>query len=312
MDVPATTALIAALLCWSAVPLMLRYLRDFVPDGWTSNAVRYPAAVLLYLPWILGALRDRSKRRLWLLALVPTVPNLLGQACWAWAPYFIDPGLMSFVVRLSTIWAMGAAILLFPDERPLLRSPRFWVGVVLSAAGFVAVSLGGPAIHARATIIGIAITLVCSVSWGMYIVGVRAALGSVNPLTAFAIVGTYTAAGCLVLAPLGETGQLVQMTIGPWTVLLLSALLGIAFAHSLYYLAAQRLGVTIVTAAAMLTPFVTAAVSTVLFSEGFTAVQWLGGTVLVIGTGLVIWSQEYLRLPQAPPDADVPVVERQA
>lgn len=298
IDAGATVALLGALVCWATVPLALRYLavHAIVPDGWTSNAVRYPVSAILYIPWLIQAARDRRLRRLWWLAILPTIPNIAGQTCWAWAPYYIDAGLTLFIIRLSVVWAILLAILVFPDERPLLRSGRFWAGMILNIGGFLAILLESDALHSRATTIGVLISLACSVMWGFYVVGVRSTISGINPLSAFAVVSLYSSVAFLAMAPLGKPACLLQMSLGDGTILLLSAVAGIAVAHGLYYIAVQRLGAMIPSTINTMTPFLTAAVSTILFQEVFTAKQWAGGVVAAVGSGLVILSQQNLRL----------------
>lgn len=298
-DIGATFALFGVLVFWAAVPIMLRYLTTFVPDGWTSNAIRYPIATLLYTPWLIRAARDRSKRRLWLLAVVPAIPNVFAQSCWAWAPYYIEPGLMSFIVRTSMIWAMLMAFMLFPDERRLMRSPRFWAGLMLSAAGFLGVVLGSHAIGTPLAIHGVLITLACSVFWGLYAVCARATIRNENPLTAFAVVGLYTSVGCVALAPLGDPSSVFRLSAGPMAILILSAATGIAAAHGLFFIAVKRLGATITSTMNILTPFLTAAGSAVLFREIITTSQWISGGVMLIGGALIVWSQEHVHAARA-------------
>ncbi len=176
-----------------------------------------------------------------------------------------------------------------------MRSGRFWTGISLNIGGFLTIVLYSPALTSRATLVGVVISLVCSVLWGMYVVGVRSTIGRINPLTAFAVVSLYTSVGCLVLAPLGQPSSLLRMSAGNWALLLGSGVVGIAVAHGLYYIAVQRLGAMIPSTVNTLTPFVTATASAIVFSEAIRPEQWLGGIVAALGSGFVIWSQQHLR-----------------
>lgn len=298
-DMKATLALLGAVSCWAVVPLVLRYLaiKNIVPDGWTTNAVRYPVSTLLYIPWLIPAIRDPSLRRLWWLALIPTIPNVAGQTCWAWAPYYIDPGLTSFIVRLSVVWAIIGAIIVFPDERRLLRSRRFWIGLAMNVGGFLAIVAYSHNLSSGATRIGVLISLACSVLWAMYVIGVRNAIGQSNPLTAFAVVSLYSSIAFVALAPLGRPLSLLQMSPANWALLLFSAATGIAAAHGMYYMAVQRLGAMIPSTVNTIAPFLTAAASSFCFAEIITTEQWIGGIAAAVGSGLVIWSQRHMTTP---------------
>ncbi len=299
IDIRGTVALAAALLCWCVVPLMLRYLTASVPDGWTSNAVRYPLSAALYLPWLVAAARDRANRRLWALAVIPTLPNIVGQTCWAWSPYYIDPGLLMFIVRVSVVFAIIGAVILFPDERRLLRSGHFWTGLAMNVTGFLTVVLRACPGTGGVTVMGVLIALGCAVFWGAYVCSVRATIAGMNPLRAFAIVSLYTSIGCLALAPLGRPSSLLKLNGFDAGILLLSAAIGIAAAHGLYYIAVQRLGASIPSTITTLTPFITAAGSSFLFHEILSWEQWAGGVLAAIGSALVIWSQRFLGPPAA-------------
>lgn len=294
IDVAATLCLLIALICWSVVPLVLRYLTDVIPDGWTTNAVRYPVAAMMYAPLLFFTAMDRASRRLWLVALVPAIPNIVGQSLFAWSPYFIDPGLMSFIVRLSVLWGIGLSLIVFAAERRLLQSSRFWLGVALSLAGFLAVALCSNPFAQRATLVGIMIAIGCSFFWGVYGITVRLVMGKANPLTFFGIVCVWSSIGCLAVSPLGQPSCLLHLPGSKIVLLVVSAFIGIAAAHGLYYIALQRLGTTIPSAVNALTPFVTAVASSYLFREQIAPIQWIGGIGSLIGTALILWSQEHL------------------
>lgn len=299
----ATLCLIGVTLCWGITPVLLKYLAgpNRVPDGFTSNLVRYPLAVALYLPLLIAAIRRGGYGRFWLAALIPTTVNVLGQTLWAWAPYYLESGMMSFIGRTAVIWGILGAFVLFPDERRLARSLAFWVGTVLSIGGFVMMSLLGDGLGERNTWFGIAIMMLCAACWGLYGVTVRYVIHDLHPLFVFSVIGGYTAIAMILLAPLGEPAALRAMPAAGWVVLVASAVLGIAIAHGLYYVALQRIGAAISTLSLMMAPFVTIAVSAVVLNERFTHWQWVGGVILIVGASAAVWSQHRVRI-RVPPD----------
>ena len=62
LDIRATLCLAGATLCWGVAPVMLKYLSrpDCVPDGFTSNFIRYPVGTIIYLPLLIHAVRRRN------------------------------------------------------------------------------------------------------------------------------------------------------------------------------------------------------------------------------------------------------------
>lgn len=276
---------------------MLRWLRLYVDDGFTTNLVRYPASSLLYLPLVVAVVRRRGLTRFWLMALIPTSINILGQTLWAWAPIYLDANTMSFIGRTSIVWAILGAFVLFPDERRLAQSGFFWGGAVCAFSGFVIMSWSGMETAGDNTLFGIAMMLLCAMCWGFYGVTVRLVIKDQHPLFVFGVIGGYTSLGIIALAPLGEPAVLLNLPPLPWAILLLSSLLGIAVAHGLYYAAIQRIGVAISTLTLLLAPFVTILFAAIFLDERFSPGQWIGGIILLAGASMAIWSQKRLQTP---------------
>jgi len=302
LDIPALACLAGATLCWGSVPVMLGYLADpnIVPDGYTANAVRYPISALAYLPWLVAALRKGGLGRFWLSALIPSAINVAGQTLWGLSPYYLPPGQFAFLFRLSALFGVLGAFWIFRDERLLARSPLFWVGAVLAMIGFVSMSAliltGSTAIQPA----GIVIIFLCSLCYGAYGVSVRYVMGKLDPLVVFSVICAYTSIPLLAMAPLGSPASLLELKAVPMIVLLVSGLVGVAVAHGLYYIAVQRLGVVVTSMTLTATPFVSIIGSSIWLGERFTPGLWVAGSVLVIGTGCALWSQQHL--PAAPQD----------
>ncbi len=307
---PATAALLGATLAWGVTPVMLKYLAhaDRVPDGFTANAVRYPLAALIYLPWFVLGLRTRQMRGLWLMALIPSGANLVMQTLWAWAPYYLDAGLLAFLLRLCVVWTIIGALLLFKDERRLARSPAFWMGAVLALVGFVVMSWGALRAGGGASLAGIAIIFGCGIFWGVYSIAVRAVMGRLHPLVVFSVVSSYTSVGLLAAAPLGEPASVLRLAPGPMAILGLSSLVGIALAHGLYYIAVQRIGVAICSLMLIAAPFISILSSWLVLGETFGGRQWVGGVILLAGAAVAVNTQKHMQPPR-PPDAGDLVVD---
>ncbi|MFG0326031.1 MAG: DMT family transporter, partial [Phycisphaerales bacterium JB037] len=87
---------LATLVGWCSIPIFLRHFSHSI-DPWTSNGWRYGFAALLWLPVILlGFQRRDLPKGLWKAALVPAAFNSLGQICFTYAHYQVDPALLTF------------------------------------------------------------------------------------------------------------------------------------------------------------------------------------------------------------------------
>ncbi len=283
------------LLAWSSVPLFLRYFAAYI-DGWTANGWRYGISALFWAPFVLyGLWRKSLPTGLWKAALVPSLFNCLGQSCFAWAPYFIDPGLLTFLLRFHIIFVTVGAYLFFPSERYVLRSPFFWAGLVIVFGGGVGVLAFGHQVPRGATAVGIALGLVSGLLFAGYALSVRYFMHAIHPVTAFAAISNYTAAALLAaMIPLASRhGWAVwSLSGGQFAMLIASAFIGIAFAHALYYAGIVRLGIALSSGIILLQPIITSVASYFLFDEVLTAGQWLCGLLALAGAGVLLSSQQ--------------------
>jgi len=135
------TTVILTLVGWSSVPLFLRHFADSI-DAWTSNGWRYGFSALVWLPVLLIAAWMKSlPRGLFRAALVPSIVNALGQTCFAWAHYRIDPALLTFGLRTQLLFVAIGAYMLFPKERAIIRTRGYLLGAALLLTGVAGVML---------------------------------------------------------------------------------------------------------------------------------------------------------------------------
>lgn len=285
------------LLGWSSVPLFLRYFSDHI-DVWTSNGWRYGFAALVWLPLILiYAGRRKLPQGLFRRALVPSVINAVGQVVFVAAHYQIDPGLLTFGLRIQLLFAAVGAYLLFAGERPIIRSKGYIVGAIILALGTSGAILfdddpirGG---HAY----GIGLAILSGFLFASYGLSVRKYMFGINSAVAFAAISQYTAGAMLVLMfILGENAGAAALEMAPdqlfW--LLASAVIGIALGHVFYYLSMARLGVAVSAGVLQLQPFFVGIASYLVFDERLTGAQWISGTIAVCGAGLMLAVQRVI------------------
>lgn len=307
IDWLATAALTATMICWGTVPVFLKYFADYI-DFWTANGLRYPISAALYLPllltfWRRGLLPPGLLRRAW----IPVIPNVFGQMLWGISPYYADASLVGFLVRISIVWSIVVSFLLFREERALLTSRRFWVGIALAIAGCIGVTTLGQPIHWGTTGLGILFILLASLFFALYGIAVKATMRRVNPFVAFSVISLYTSLILVLLMGLfGRPAQALHLSPLQWLLLVISSVLGIAAGHGLYYTAIKRLGVAIASGAGLVLPFFTAGLARVILGEHLSAGQWCSGAILVIGAGLLIWAQQRILAARQPADHAAP------
>lgn len=290
----AIATIVLTLLGWSSIPLFLRYFTDYL-DAWTANGWRYAISAVLWLPVIVWAYRrGRVPPGLWRAALVPSVFNALGQICFAIAPYMVDPGLMTFGLRLQIVFAAAGAALLFPIERDLLRRPLFLSGLIVVALGTLATVALKPAGFEAKSWLGVVISIASGLFYACYSLSVRKWMSTMNPIVAFAAVSQYTSAVLvvlmLVLAPRAGANvfDLHQTQI---VLLVISSVVGIGLGHTLYFYSLRRLGVAVSVGVVQLQPFLVSAASIWFFGEKMRAAQWVTGTIAICGAGVMLVAQ---------------------
>ncbi len=177
--------ILLTLLGWSSVTLFLKHFTSYI-DAWTANGWRYGMSALFWAPvlgW--GLWRRTLPDGLWRAALVPSLFNLAAQICFALAPYYINPGLIAFLLRLQIVFIAVGAYVLFPAERPVLRSPTYVCGVVIVFTGLMGLCFLGEKLPRGATALGIALAVAAGILYSGYFLGVRYYVHHISPIVSF-------------------------------------------------------------------------------------------------------------------------------
>ncbi len=303
-DKKGTSAVLGNVLIWGSTPVLLKLLTTEV-DAWTANGIRYPIAALLLLPFVLmAARRGDLDRSVYARAFVPAFFAFTGQVLWALAPYYLEANLIGFLIKTSTIWAIFGAMILFADERPLLRSSIFWIGFAICVIGCVVLAYEKGAFDAGAGARGIQIILGCSALFGLYAVAVRRFMSGISPVVSFGVVAQYVSVGTIVLACVyGEEGAFVGLSAKGWILSIVTAICGVCISHMLFYVAVLRLGATITASVQMLSPFVTYAFGVAVLGETLELVSGSACIWLVIGGFVILASQRLIAKREAETDA---------
>lgn len=292
--------IVLTLASWTAVPLMLRHFAtaeggEPLMDGWTANGWRYGFSALIWLPAIvIGLSRRRLPAGLWRMAVVPAAFNTAAQVCFGIAPYYIDPGLMTFSLRLQIVFVTVGALIMFPAERKVIRSRGYLIGIGLVVAGTCITLVANPEGLGGGTARGVGLAIGAGLLYGAYALSVRRCLHGVNPITAFAAISVYTAVGMIGLMLVfgaGSGGAVLGFGTGEVVLLLVSSLVGIGLGHTLYFYSIGRLGLAVSTGVVQLQPITVSIASLFVFGERLTAVQWASGLVAITGAGVMLWTQ---------------------
>jgi len=296
VDSSAAFACIGALIFWALGPIFIKYLTGYL-DSWTQNLLRYSVACLVWLPFLFFSIKTkRLDKRVWRRAVVPAAANVVMQSLFACAYYYIGPAFMTLLMKSSIIGIAGFSLIFFPKERTLVKSKRFWSGLVLSVVGVAGVLYYKEDFAATRTLTGIIIALMTAFMWAVYTLSARIAFKDIDSRHGFSVISIYTVAGLFLLALLfGRIGDCVKMGAWQWVCVVISGATAIALSHTLYYAAMRRIGATIPALVLLAQPFIVLAISYVVFRESLNVFQLLFGVVLLAGSALAIWAQGHLK-----------------
>ncbi len=294
---------LTSLACWTTIPLFLRHFRHEI-DGWSANGWRYGFSALLWLPLlVLASRRGDIPKGLWRAAVWPSLFNTAAQICFGLAPYYVEPGLMTFSLRLQIVFVTFGAAMLFPAERKVIRKPGFIAGILMVVAGTMLTVWLKPGGLGGGTALGVGLSIASGLLYAAYALAVRASMHGMNPLLAFSAVSQYTAMlMILVMIPFArdvhtnahDFGMGVTHLAGPQLVLLfLSAVIGIGIGHTAYFKSIQALGLAVSAGVVQLQPITVSIVAPMLFpdDEHLTAGQWATGLIAVGGAAAMLITQ---------------------
>ncbi len=292
-----TAMIVLTLAGWTSIPLFLRHFAHLKLDPWAVNGWRYAFSALMWLPVLVWhASRGSTPKGLWKAALWPSVFNAIAQVCFGLAPYYIDPGLMTFSLRLQVIFLMFGAAVFFPSERRVVRSPLFIAGIGLLLVGTTLTLMFKPGGLGEAkTEWGVALAIAAGFLYAAYALCVRKFMHGIPALTAFSAVSQYT--GVALFATMffvspdhGES--LLHLPSNLLVQLALSAIIGIGIGHTLYYASIQKLGLAVSSGVVQLQPVTVSIGAMILFGEKLTGLQWITGTAAICGAVLMLVAQQ--------------------
>ncbi len=292
--------LVMTLAGWVSSPLFIKHFAHSI-DAWSSNGWRYGFSALLWLPVLAYALFTRKVGpRLLKAAIVPSLFNAAGQSLFASAHYLIDPGLLTFGLRLQLVFVTLAAAILFVPERRLIRTKPFLLGLVLVFSGTLSTIVLDAQFGQRATTVGITLAIGSGVLFAGYALSVRYFMTKESPILSFAAISLYTAVLLLVgMVVFGADhgARVWSLPASELGLLALSSVIGIALGHVFYYVSIQRLGIAVTAGVIQLQPVLVAILSaTLLGGQALAGLQWVTGAVAIVGAMTILWAQHRLQV----------------
>lgn len=286
----AIAAMLTALFFWAVIPLFLEYFTHRL-DPWTVNGARYFFTAAFWLPFVLHSLKKlppAQRPALWRAALAPAAAHTLCQVFYGFAPYYNNATLLNFGCRLSIPFTTLFGFWLLKSERPLMRAPLFWLGLLCAVGGFLLLFEKGLGTDSTSPA-GMALLFGFSILWGIYVVLVRRNLSDVPPHLSYGMISLLAFPPLLMMMfALGDWHPLLTLPLAQWGWLFLSALIGLALSHVLFYRAILIMGPIASEGGMLLIPFQTAILAHFFLGETLSPLQWAAGLLLILGCALLI------------------------
>ena len=283
-------AVLATIVIWSTPSLFQFYLNRYY-DPFAQNFYRYSVAFIAVLPLAVARFR-RHEPRLDLsvlgICLAPALPNVIHQITQVLSLHYMGPGVYAVFIRSSVIMTALLALVLFPEERWIIRQWQFQLGTLLGLFGAVGVFWFQPGWRkGRVSLGGLGIACTASLCWALYGVLVKKPSARLGSIRSFGVVSFLTSVMLLPLTlAFGKIGTPLQVTAEVNWILIGSAVFCITLAHVLYYFATREIGVALSQTLQLLSPLGALALSAWIFHERFTAAQVWCAAILLFGAFL--------------------------
>jgi drug/metabolite transporter (DMT)-like permease len=285
-------AVFSTVIIWSLPSLFQFYLLRYY-DVWAQNFYRYFVACLAIAPLVAFRVKRGGPRLDWQafgLCLVPALPNVVHQVTQTVALFYIGPGVYAIFARSSVIVTALLALVMFPEERHILRQWQFQLGTVLGLLGAIGVFWFQPGTDVgRLALRGMLIAFSSTFCWALYGTLVKRPAARLGSIRSFGLVSFITSALLLPLTcAFGKIGTPMHVSGHVNLILVISAVVCITMAHVLYYVAIQELGVALAQTLQLLCPLGALALSAVIFHERLSLAQFISAAVLLSGAFLAM------------------------
>ena len=281
---------------WSLTGIVIKHLSQHGIEQDVQNLYRYASATVGL--WVLIAVifgrEALAALGQWKRFLLPALLICLYQVGLVKGLYYkgIYPAFSSLLSMSSVIYSVILAFIFFRDERKAILSWRYLAGTAMAVGGAAAVILMGgwkqPGFDR-----GVLFLMSSAFLWACYTLSIKNMVRTVRPMIAFAIVSTLTTLFFAVLATLrSQPQQILEISGFDQMIIILSGLLCISVAHSLYFRAVERLGVAVCATAILLMPVSVGLISWMVLGERLRPGQIVMGIVLLVGVYLCIHARQ--------------------
>lgn len=281
--------LMATAFIWGWPNILIKLVsRDF--DALTQSFYRYLAAssttaVICLIFWR-GDYREGLKNLR--LLLLPTVVVTAHQMAYLTGVYLTSAIAASVTSKTSGLFVPILSFFLFPEERAVIRNPKFLIGTALALTGVLGLVLARGGMMMGVGLAGPALLLLSAFLWSLFSVLIKPLTGRIDPTV---ITGIVPLLSCILFFPvwasMARLGQVFEAPLRSALIMLGSGVLVVGMGNTLFYVALKRVGASVATNFLLCTPLVTGILAYLILGERLTPLQIVFSAVLLTGCLLV-------------------------
>jgi len=275
-----------AALLFSMQPILIKFGSSDVPPL-LFFPLRFLGIMVIFIPLAFHFKKEiRGELKKWKKYLLPALLILGAISLFTISLYFTaDATFTALVTKSNAIIIPLLTATFFIEERRVLMTRRFLLGISLAAIGVIGVVLGGGALTFTLGI-GIALILGSQVCWSLYSVSLKRLISRHNRMYILslifplAFVFSMPFAGYELAAGTEFTPLFLLVPIASGIIL--------GFANVMQFKAIELKGLIVTNAFSLTMPLYTGIMGFVLFGEMLHPLQFLFGAVLLVGAYFII------------------------
>ncbi len=286
---------------WIWPAIVIRILASHF-DNLTQNFYRFFAAAIVLIIINLVWYRAEFFKEFGNIKkfVFPTVLLFLFQIIWVMGLSILTPTVAVLISKSNVLFVTVFSFLLFKDERVIIKSRAFILGLSLATIGVIGVIMGRNALHLQDFNLGVLLMLTGAVLWALYLMVVKTRVRKTEPLVVAGIIYTLSIPLFFISSLIwGNLSKIFAASLGINTLLFASGILAVGIANAFNFKSIKLIGTAISSTFVLVTPFFTGIASYFIFKEVLTIPQILSGIILIIGCAILLRAGNNSRISEA-------------
>lgn len=284
---------LGAIILWSMGIIFIKYLSKFFTVS-MQNFLRYLSAAvfLLMISLFLGKFSINFIRKNFRYIFLAAFTVFLYQTISVTGVYLIPTTIATILMKLNVFFTSIMAYIVYSDEREIILSKRFLIGVFLAFFGTAGIATEGFNLKnlsfSNQNFIGYILIILGAFFWSLYTIIIKKIVADIDKLFLTAIIFIFSSPMFIPLT-LFEGNFLQNIGLEIFLILILSGILSVGLGNALNYISIEGLGASITSVIQLLTPFFTGIFSYVFLGERISLIDIFFGVMVITGCGIILY-----------------------